>query len=269
MTNYKSSPQIELQSLTEFISELPLIKKNEIFNETLIPRISLRTNPSDMKNHSESERRINTDNIFEINRLGIDDSFESGNSITLGVDYIKKNNKPDNNNYLEIKLASVFRDDEESNIPNLSSLNNKNSNLFGSLDYQISENLKLDYEFALDDKIEQFNYNSIGLDLSLNNFLTEFNFIEENSIIGNTNVFENKTTYNFNEKNSLVFNTRRNREINLTEYYNLVYEYKNDCLTAGIRFNKTYYTDRDLKPTENLMFTVSFYPITSFEQSID
>ena len=43
-----------------------------------------------MKNHSESERRINTDNIFEINRLGIDDSFESGNSITLGVDYIKK-----------------------------------------------------------------------------------------------------------------------------------------------------------------------------------
>ena len=137
------------------------------------------------------------------------------------------------------------------------------------MDYQISENLKLDYEFALDDKIEQFNYNSIGLDLSLNNFVTEFNFIEENSIIGNTNVFENKTTYNFNEKNSLVFNTRRNREINLTEYYNLVYEYKNDCLTAGIRFNKTYYTDRDLKPTENLMFTVSFYPITSFEQSID
>ena len=269
VSNYKSSPQIELQSLVEFKSELPLVKKNDTFKETLIPRMSLRTNPSDMKNHSESERRINTDNIFEINRLGIDDTFESGNSITLGLDYIKKNNNTNDNKILEIKLASVFRDDKENNIPKLSSLNNKNSNLFGSLDYQISENLELDYEFALNNKIEKFNYNSIGLDLSLNNFVTEFNFIEENSIIGNTNVFENRTSYNFNEQNSLIFNTRRNREINLTEYYNLVYEYKNDCLTAGIKFNKTYYNDRDLKPSENLMFTVSFYPITSFEQSID
>ena len=41
-----------------------------------------------------------------------------------------------------------------------------------------------------------------------------------------------------------------------------------NCLTAGVRF-KTYYEDRDLKPTENLMFTVSFYPITTIEQSID
>ena len=123
--------------------------------------------------------------------------------------------------------------------------------------------------FAIDNKIDKFNYNSIGLDISLNNFITEFNFIEENADIGNTNFFENSSTYNFNNQNSISFKTRRNRELNLTEYYNLVYEYKNDCLTAGIRFNKTYYEDRDLKPTENLMFTISFYPITSIEQSIN
>ena len=46
---------------------------------------------------------------------------------------------------------------------------------------------------------------------------------------------------------TLSFKTRRNRKINLTEYYDLVYEYKNDCLTAGVQFNKTYYDDRDLK----------------------
>ena len=65
-----------------------------------------------------------------------------------------------------------------------------------------------------------------------------------------------------------IFKTRRNREINLTEYYDLIYEYKNDCLTAGVRFNKTYYEDRDLKPTKNLMFTISFFPLTSVEQSL-
>ena len=37
---------------------------------------------------------------------------------------------------------------------------------------------------------------------------------------------------------------------------------------AGVKFNKTYYEDRDLKPSENIMFTISFYPLTSVEQSV-
>ena len=44
VSNYKSSPQIEFQSLTEFKSELPLIRKNKNIDETLIPRLSLRVN---------------------------------------------------------------------------------------------------------------------------------------------------------------------------------------------------------------------------------
>ena len=31
-----------------------------------------------------------------------------------------------------------------------------------------------------------------------------------------------------------------NKEIDLTEYYDLIYEYKNDCLIAGIKYNKTF-----------------------------
>ena len=72
-----------------------------------------------------------------------------------------------------------------------------------------------------------------------------------------------------NEENYLSFNTRRNREINLTEYYDLIYEYKNDCLVAGIKYNKTYYEDRDLRPSENLLFTITLSPLTSFEQKVD
>ena len=66
----------------------------------------------------------------------------------------------------------------------------------------------------------------------------------------------------------LTFKTRRNRKINLTEYYDLVYEYKNDCLTAGIKYNKTYYQDRDLKPKEDLFFTITLFPLTTYEQKM-
>ena len=67
----------------------------------------------------------------------------------------------------------------------------------------------------------------------------------------------------------MSFNTRRNRRIDLTEYYNLVYEYKNDCLVAGLKYNKTYYEDRDVKPSENLLFTITLSPLTAFEQKVD
>ena len=98
--------------------------------------------------------------------------------------------------------------------------------------------------------------------------LTEIT-IEENGEFGDANTIENKTKLKFNDENYLTFNSRRNRKISLTEYYDLIYEYKNDCLVAGIKYNKTYYEDRDLKPSENLLFTITLSPLTSFEQKVD
>ena len=89
-SNYKSSPQIELQSLVEFNSELPLLKFGDDHRETLIPKISMRFNPGDMRDNSEKNRKINIENIFDSNRLAIDESFESGKSITLGASYKKR-----------------------------------------------------------------------------------------------------------------------------------------------------------------------------------
>lgn len=82
-------------------------------------------------------------------------------------------------------------------------------------------------------------------------------------------MIENNTNYKIDEKNYLNFNTRKNIKIDLTEYYDLVYEYKNDCLTAGVKYKKTYYQDRDLKPTENLFFTITLFPLTTYEQKFD
>ena len=52
VTEYKSSPQVELVSNIEFRSSLPLIKKDENYNNLLIPKFSLRYSPNDIKNYS-------------------------------------------------------------------------------------------------------------------------------------------------------------------------------------------------------------------------
>ena len=267
---YQSHLKSELSGQFILNSSLPLSKTNleSSSKEILVPKMSLRLNPSEMINYRTLDRTIDASSIFAPNRLGLDDTLEVGNSLTLGLNY-NKLNIVDNINNINIDLGTVFRDNIENNIPSKTSLNKKNSNLFGSLDYNFSKNFTLEYDFSIDNKIEIFDYNSIGLGLNIDNFSTELKFIETSNALGNTNVLENNFAYSFDEKNFLSFKTRRNRTINLTEYYDLVYEYKNDCLTAGIKYKKSFYNDRDLKPTENLMFTITIYPLTTYEQKLN
>ena len=84
---------------------------------------------------------------------------------------------------------------------------------------------------------------------------------------GNESHYTNTMTYAADKKNFFSYRTRKNKKTNLTEFYDLIYEYKNDCLVAGIKYNKQYYEDRDLKPSENLLFTITLYPLTTYEQS--
>ena len=125
------------------------------------------------------------------------------------------------------------------------------------------------YNFSIDgDDLKTFDSHSISSEISINNFITEFNYLEESNEIGSTHYIANKTTYNFDDKNSISFATRKNKEISLTEYYDLSYEYKNDCLTAAIKYNRTFYKDDDLVPSENLFLSVTLIPLTTYERKL-
>ena len=262
---YDSSPHVKFMNIFEIISSFPLIKETGDHVNYLDPKVSLRVNPSNMKGYKNENRQINNDNLFNINRLGLIDTLESGQNLTLGLDY-KKERIDNINRYFELKLGTVLRSKENNNIPSNSTLDKKYSNYFGQITNNLNENIKLNYEFSINHDLDEIQYNSLGTSFTKNNFITTFNYIEEDGEIGSTNILENITTFNFGNKNYFTFRTRENKEINLTEYYDLIYEYKNDCLVAGIKYNKTYYQDRDLEPTEDFMFSIKLVPLTAFEQ---
>jgi len=268
---HKSSVQSELMNLIELSTSLPLIKKdnNDLFN-TLTPKLSFRINPTNMKNYSNESRTISVENVFSPNRLGLG-GFESGRSITLGLDYKREDleNLEDLEKFFEIKLATVFRDKVENDIPTLSTLNRTSSNIFGSITNNMYDFVKLKYDFSIDNDIQTFEKNSITTEFSVNNFVTKFIFDEQNGSQGNSNTISNETSVKFNNNNYLTFATKRNRKTNLTEYYDFVYEYKNDCLTAGISYQKSYYSDRDLRPNEDLLLTLTLFPLTTTEYRVD
>jgi len=262
---YDASPHVKFMNIFELVSSFPLINKNENFVNYLNPKVSLRINPSDMKSYKNEKRQINNENLFNIDRLGLNDTLESGKNLTIGLDY-KKERIDDINKYFELKIGTVFRTKSNSDIPLNSTLDKKNSNYFGKISNSLNDNFYLNYNFSINNSLNEIQYTSLGATITKNNFVTTFNYIEEDGLIGSSNILENVTTFNFDEQNFISFRTRNNREIDLTEYYDLIYEYRNDCLVAGIKYNKTYYQDRDLEPTEDFMFSIKLVPLTSIEQ---
>ena len=269
---YKDKLHSRLMSAYTFNASLPMINKTFSTFNTLEPKLSLRLSPHQMRDNSTLERRIDMNNIFNSNRLSMDESFESGESITLGLNFKKEkvniiNELSEIEEYIDFKLASVFRLNEEKNIPNNSTLNKKTSNIFGEFNFKPIKNISLGYNFSLTEDLDTFEYNSLVTKMKYENFTTQFDYLKESGVIGRGHIIENKTKYSFNNSNSISFNVRENRELNLTEYYDLIYEYKNDCLVAGVKYKKNYYNDGDIEPIEELFFSITIVPLTTLTPS--
>ena len=167
--------------------------------------------PNSNKDLKSLDRKIDINNIFTQNRLSLDDTVEGGRSLTLGGEYALKV-KENGNNILKAGLASVLRDKEEINLPTKSTLNNKGSDFVGSLVFEPNKNLKFDYDFSMDSDFKSSNYNLFKTDISVNKFVTSFEFLQEDDEVGSENYYSNEMTFMFNETNSLKYRTRRNKK---------------------------------------------------------
>ena len=98
---------------------------------------------------------------------------------------------------MEFKLATVIRDKVEKNIPLKSTIDKKNSNLFGSIQSNLFENVIIGYDFSIDNDYKTFESHSLSTEFSINNFVTNFNYTEQRKELGSSHVISNTTSYNF------------------------------------------------------------------------
>jgi len=253
--------------LSQFMYNLsyPLSKQSELFDSFITPNLSYRFSPNKTKNMSDNDRRLDISNINSFNRIYGNDAVEGGHSITASLGY-KKNDKFGDEK-ISFEIAQVISDTSNEDLPIKSSLNKKYSDLIGNLNLKVSDILSLNYDFMLDDGLSSSNYNSLKTTLSVNNLITTFEYLEESDIMGSNHFVGNNTTLKLNNTNSLTFKTRSNREIDLTEFYNLMYQYENDCLRAALEYNKTFYADSDIKPEEELLFSLTIMPFSKISST--
>ena len=89
--------------------------------------------------------------------------------------------------------------------------------------------------------------------------------MKESKHIGDQKYFKTNFEISKNENGLFSFSTKRNLLTDSSEYYNLSYEYINDCLRAGLVYRREFYEDSELDAENSLMFKITLSPIGDIE----
>ena len=237
--------------------DYPLFKERDTVKSFLTPKASIRYSPTKGLNLKNEETLLTYNNVYDIDRVS-DKTVEEGISTTLGIEY--KSQYLNNEDRIKFGIAMNFREKFDDDLPVSSSLNKKTSDLIGYSGLNITENLSLNYNFSIQDNLNETNYSLVNLDYKNSSFQTSFEYLEKSNLIGDESYLTNFSKFELNKSNALYYEINQNIDKNITDYYNLIYEYQNDCLKASIKYNKQFYKEDSANPEENIFFKISFIP---------
>ena len=234
---YKKDPTSEIYGALGLLTEIKFKKEEKGLTHFLTPKLLLRLSPGSMRKEY-SGSRLDPNSAFGLSRLDNINNYETGYTGTLGLDYkVKRDNKE-----FDFSLAQIFNKEENKKMFSKTSLDEKVSDLVGSANYSINDKIKLNYNFSLDQNYNDMNYNELGASFSYDSFEASFDFLQEK----NTLEIRSITKLNLNIiiiVVCLVLKIKKNLITNSSEYYDLSYEYLNDCLRAGIVYRREFYND--------------------------
>ena len=259
-SNFKENGSYDLYGTLKLDSSLPLSKRLKNYTHFLKPIASFRYSPNGNSDISSKDVLLNYNNVFSLNRIGVSDQVEGGDSLTLGLEFKRTNIY--GSDIIDFKVANVLKTKENIKLPVKSKLNKTRSDIFGSLRYNLIDNLNIGYDFSYDRDLDHSNLDGLYLDFNLNNIFTDFYYYTTDHDLGLSENISNSTVINFNNENSLEFNTTKDLIDDFTEYYNIMYSYITDCISINLNYNKSFYRDGNLEPNESLSFLIKIIPFT-------
>jgi LPS-assembly protein len=258
---FKEKSTSELFNAFGYLTEVDFFKKTK--NQTLqklSPKALFRYGSGPMKKEPDGAR-IDTSNIFTMDRLENLNQFETGLSATLGFDYEFENY---NKNFL-LSMGQIINEKEDKDFPSSSSLDEKLSDVVGKTSLEINKKFTFNYDFALDQNYKDLNYSEISTTFNLDLFKFDFNYLQEKKHIGSNEYIKTNVSMNRDDNSVFSLSAKRNLVTNSSEYYDLSYEYLNDCLRAGVFYRREFYDDSELEPEDSLMFKITLMPFGNID----
>ena len=252
---YKNDPTSEVFGAAGLLSSINLEK---IFNQsihTLTPKVFLRYASGSMRQEA-SGSRLEPLTAFSMDRLNNIRNFETGLNTAVGFDYSISEN---DYNKFDFSIAQIINSKENKMMSNESSMNEKLSDLVGKISLG-SDKTNLTYNFNIDQNYKELNYNELSASYNFDPFKINLNYLKEQKHLGNQEYLKTKLDLFKNDSNQFSFENKRNLITNSSEFYNLSYEYINDCLRAGLVYRREFYNDSEIEPENSLMFKITLSP---------
>lgn len=267
-------------------NSLPLYKRNKQSQQILIPRIFLKYTTGKMENNSEADKNLFYSDIFSMNRSVNSNNPETGMSAGVGVDY-EFNKKDDLNNiYLKnlIGIGQIFRTSKMEQLPNKSSLNNKQSSFAGfyNLTYYGEDKEKLKdknlsfansysqnkidfkYDFNLNKNLNSLDRNLFTLNsVIFNKIGTVISFDEKNKYAGNERKVDYGLNFLLNKNYFLTSSIIEDLKNNFKESENIGINYENDCIRVSLNLKKEYYNNALLSSNKSIFLSILIKPFAN------
>ena len=252
---YKNDTTSEIYGAIGFLSQLNLEKISPFTKQKLKPKILFRYSPNKNMRKEENGSILDPVNAFNLNRLNNTYNYETGLSTSVGLDYEITNSQQK----FDFSIAQIINEKENKKMNSKTSLDEKLSDLVFTSNYKLNENINFSYNGAIDQNYNDINYSDLGSTIRINAMKIDFNYLEENKHIGDQEYFKTKLSYE-KEKSAFSFETKKDLITNSSEFYNLSYEYINDCLRAGLVYRREFYKDSEIEPEDSLMFKITLTP---------
>ncbi len=255
----------EAYAALAYNTSLPMYKnikdKNSI--NFLTPKLSFRYAPGHMRDIDDDNLKLSYSNLFDLNKNSQLDVIESGASFTAGFEFGNQdfiNNNTGDENY-SFYIGQVYNLEENFDMPTRSSLDQKASDIVGNASVKFNKNFSISNEFTLDHNLNDINYNDLQANFLLGKAKFNMGYLEESNHVGNSSYLKSDVQLKINNSNNLSFDLKKNLETDSTEFYNLAYNYINDCLKAGLVYRREFYADPDVESSDTLMFNISLIPL--------
>ena len=213
-----------------------------------------------MSNEDSQDFDFNDANLFSTNRFTGYDRVESGPRVNYGM---KWGLMGDGGGFTSVLIGQSYRVAEDDTFANNSGLEDNFSDLVGRVEVSPGEHLSLLYRTRMDRESLEFHRNEVGVSGNFSGFSYNANYSmfdrhDDSEFSGRQEI-----SYNFSQELTEFWKARLSGVRDLTDDGGprsnvLGFTYEDECLTFDTTLQRTYFEDREIKPTDSIVFRVVF-----------
>tara|TARA_B100000780_G_C21123127_1_gene455148 strand:+ start:2214 stop:4544 length:2331 start_codon:yes stop_codon:yes gene_type:complete len=248
----------------------PLVKYDGNTEQSISPVIFSKYTTGSMENAADQDKTLNYQDVFSMDRTNSTANIETGASVGYGAEYNINKKNLNNKVYLDagFSIGQVLKRSRLKQMPKNSSLQEKRSDYVGNSSFKVNSEkfnnsqFDIDYNYILNKNFNAFLKNEINTSLGNDNNNLSINYYEENKI-GKNHYVETKYKRNFKDNLNFSMGLRKNLQEDFTERNFIETNYESECLKIGLNLSKIFYQDKELKPSNNLTFSIVLKPFGS------